>query len=53
VLTFISRDIARKDFLPSSINDFTIATSISSSWTGNNFQLLRRSYNLTKLSNDG
>jgi hypothetical protein len=30
VLTFISREMARKDFLPSSINDFRIATSMSS-----------------------
>ena len=35
VLTFISREIARKDFLPSSINDFRIATSMSSRSTGN------------------
>jgi hypothetical protein len=30
VLTFIWREIARKDFLPSSINDFMIAISVSS-----------------------
>jgi hypothetical protein len=30
VLTFIWREIARKDFLSSSINDFRIATSVSS-----------------------
>ena len=35
VLTFISREMARKDFLPSSINDFRIATSVSSRSTGN------------------
>jgi hypothetical protein len=35
VLTFISREMARKDFLPSSINDFRIATSVLSRSTGN------------------
>lgn len=34
VLTLISREIARKDFLPSSINDFRIAISVSSRSTG-------------------
>src|SRR5918998_1181510 len=35
VLTFISREMARKDFLPSSIKDFRIETSILSRSTGN------------------
>jgi hypothetical protein len=38
VLTFISREMARKDFLPSSINDFRIATSVPSRSTGNGLQ---------------
>ena len=38
VLTFISREIARKDFLPSSIKDFRIAISIVSRSTGNVLQ---------------
>jgi hypothetical protein len=34
VLTFISREMARNDFLPSSINEFKIATSVLSRSTG-------------------
>jgi hypothetical protein len=38
VLTLISREIARKDFLPSSINDFRIAISVPSRSTDNRLQ---------------
>src|SRR5439155_26162626 len=47
VLTFTSRDIARKDFLPSSMSEFNIATSVSSSCSGNNFLFLWLPYNLS------
>jgi hypothetical protein len=38
VLTFISREMARNDFLPSSIKDFRIATSMWSRSIGNALQ---------------
>ena len=38
VLTLISREIARKDFLPSSINYFRIAISVPSRSTDNRLQ---------------
>ena len=38
VLTIISREMARKDFLPSSIKDFRIAISVPSRFTGKALQ---------------
>ena len=38
VLTLISREIARKDFLPSSISDFRVAMSVSPRSTGDALQ---------------
>src|SRR5437773_720187 len=49
VLTFVSRDIALNDFLPFSISDFSIATSVLSSWTGNLVTVLNRQIYLITL----